>query len=100
MSMPALVRFQGGPLAGQANVGEDADYDPVRGNSAIMAEMAYQDYTAHPPAPGTAWWVMCRVHDGRLAGPHFYKIVSGEAKSGKLELTCEYGGQHYPDDPK
>jgi hypothetical protein len=96
--MSTVVKFKGGPLTGQAQVGDEGDYDPVRGSGAIMAEMAYQDYTAHPPAPGTAWWVLCRVHDGRLAGPHFYKIVGSEKKADKLELTCEYGGREYPQD--
>jgi len=96
MSTPTIVRFKGGPLSGQAEASDEHDYDPVRGSGAIMADMAYRDYSAHPPAPGTAWWVMCRVHDGRLAGPHFYKIVAGETKAGRLELLCEYGGTEYP----
>jgi hypothetical protein len=100
MSAPTLVKFRGGPLAGQAEVSDGKDYDPVRGSGAIMAEMAYRDYTAHPPAPGTTWWVLCRIYEGRMAGPHFYKIVAGERKADKLELTCEYGGREYPADQK
>jgi len=94
--MATLVRFVGGPFAGQAEAISDSNADPLRGSGALMAEMAYRDYTAHPPAPGAPRWILCRVHDGRAAGPHFYKIVSDETKSGRLELTCEYGGTKYP----
>jgi hypothetical protein len=92
--MATLVKFVGGPFAGKA----EGDSDPVRGSGAVMAEMAYRDYLAHPPATGAAKWVFCRVHDGRHEGPHFYKIVSGETKAGRLELVCEYGGTEYPAD--
>jgi len=92
--MATLVKFVGGPFAGQT----EGDSDEVRGSGAVMAEMAYRDYTAHPPAPGAAWWVLCRVHSGKAAGPHFYKIVSGETKAGRLEIVCEYGGTEYPAD--
>jgi hypothetical protein len=92
--MATLVRFDGGPFHGLA----EGDSDPVRGSAAVMAEMAYRDYTDHPPSPDAARWVLCRVHTGRAAGPHFYKIVSGQTKSGKLELVCQYGGTHYPAD--
>lgn len=96
MTASTIVKFKGGPLAGQAEANDENDYDPVRGSGAIMAEMAYHDYSAHPPAPGTAWWVMCKVHEGRQAGSHFYKIVSGETRGDRLELLCEYGGTQYP----
>jgi len=92
--MAARVKFVGGPFAGLA----EGDSDEIRGSGAVMAEMAYRDYTAHPPTAGAAWWVLCRVHAGKAQGPHFYKIVSGEEKSGKLDLVCEYGGTHYPAD--
>ena len=91
--MATLVCFKGGPFAGQA----EGDTDPVRGTGAVMAEMAYRDYSANPPPAGTPWWVLCRIHSGRGEGPHFYKIVSHEEKAGRLELTCEYGGTTYPD---
>ena len=94
--MATLVRFVGGPFSGQAEASQSIDADPLRASGALMAEMAYHDYSAHPPAPGAAQWVFCRVHSGKTAGPHFYKIVSGQMKAGKLELTCEYGGTHYP----
>ena len=94
--MATLVRFVGGPFAGQAEANSGSDADPLRGSGALMAEMAYRDYSAHPPAPGAARWILCRVHSGRAAGPHFYKIVSDEAKAGRLELICEYGGTQYP----
>jgi hypothetical protein len=90
--MSTRVKFVGGPFAGLA----ESDADPVRGSGAVMAEMAYRDYSAHPPAASAAWWVLCRVHSGKAAGPHFYKITSGEDKRGRLELTCEYGGTEYP----
>jgi hypothetical protein len=61
-----------------------------------MAEMAYHDYAAHPPVANSPKWVLCRVHSGKAAGPHFYKIVSGQTNGGNLELTCEYGGTQYP----
>jgi hypothetical protein len=94
--MATLVRFIGGPFAGQAEASTAIDADPIRATGAVMAEMAYRDYTAHPPAAGASKWVLCRVHSGKAAGPHFYKIVSGQTNGGKLELTCEYGGTHYP----
>jgi hypothetical protein len=94
--MATIVRFVGGPFAGQAAASSGSDADPLRGSGAVMAEMAYRDYAAHPPAPGAARWVLCRVHSGRSAGPHFYKIVSDDMKAGGLELTCEYGGMQYP----
>ena len=90
--MTTKVHFSGGPFAGQA----DGDSDPVRGSGVVMAEMAYRDYVAHPPAAGSPLWVFCRVHSGKAAGPHFYKIISGQTKGGRLELTCEYGGTQYP----
>ena len=96
--MATLVRFVGGPFAGQAEASSGSDADPVRGSGALMAEMAYRDYSAHPPATGAARWLLCKVHSGRAAGPHFYKIVSDETKTGRLELTCEYGGTAYPAD--
>jgi hypothetical protein len=89
-----LVKFIGGPFAGQA----EGDSDPLRGSGAAMAEMAFHDYSAHPPAAGVSKWVLCRVHTGRTPGPHFYKIVSGETRAGRLELVCEYGGTQYPVD--
>src|SRR5437868_10469207 len=94
--MPTLVRFVGGPFAGQAEARQGSDADPVRGSGAIMAELAYRDYSAHSPAAGTSRWLFCRVHSGRTAGPHFYKIVSGKTDTGRLELVCEYGGTEYP----
>lgn len=94
--MATLVRFVGGPFAGQTEASSVSDADPLRGSGALMAEMAYRDYSAHPPAPGAARWILCRVHSGRAAGSHFYKIVSDETKAGRLELTCEYGGTQYP----
>ena len=96
--MATLVRFVGGPFAGQAEASSGSDADPVRGSGALMAEMAYRDYSAHPPAPGAVRWMLCRVHSGRASGPHFYKIISGETKAGRLEVTCEYGGMEYPAD--
>jgi hypothetical protein len=90
--MATRVKFVGGPFAGQA----ENDSDPIRGSGAVMAEMAYHDYLAHPPAPGSPLWVLCRVHSGKAAGSHFYKIISGSESGGHLELTCEYGGTHYP----
>src|SRR5688572_29396226 len=93
-TMTTRVKFVGGPFAGLA----ESDADPVRGSGAVMAEMAYRDYSAHPPAAETAWWVLCRVHSGKAAGLHFYKITSGVDKGGGLELTCEYGGMEYPVD--
>ena len=96
--MATLVRFVGGPFAGQAEASTAIDADPVRATGAVMAEMAYHDYAAHPPAAGAAKWVLCRIHSGKSAGPHFYKIVSGQMKADKLELTCEYGGTQYPAD--
>ena len=96
--MATVVRFIGGPFAGQAEARQGSDADPVRGSGALMAEMAYHDYTAHPPAPESPKWVLCRVHSGRIAGPHFYKIISGEKKADRLELVCEYGGTEYPAD--
>lgn len=92
--MAALVKFVGGPFAGQS----EGDSDPLRGSGAVMAEMAYRDYGDRPPSPSDRWWVMCRVHSGRATGPHFYKIVAGEQKAGRLELVCEYGGTEYPPD--
>ena len=94
--MATLVRFVGGPFAGQAEASQSIDADPVRASGAIMAEMAYRDYDAHPPVPGSPKWVLCRVHSGKSAGPHFYKITAGQQKGEKLELTCEYGGTQYP----
>jgi hypothetical protein len=90
--MSTVVNFSGGPFAGQA----EGDSDPVRGSGVVMAEMAYRDYTAHPPVAGSPMWVFCRVHSGKSAGSHFYKITSGQTKAGRLELTCEYGGTQYP----
>ena len=92
MSAPTIVKFVGGPFAGKV----EGDADPERGSGVVMAEMAYRDYTAHPPAPDAAKWVYCCVHSGRHEGPHFYKIVSSETKAGRLELVCEYGGTAYP----
>lgn len=100
MNTGAIVKFKGGPLAGQAEATDGANYDPLRSGGAMMAEMAYQDYKAHPPAPGTPLWVMCRVHEGRQAGPHFYKIVWGDDQGGTLKLVCEYGGTKYPMEAK
>ncbi|HEY2413017.1 MAG TPA: hypothetical protein VGI40_12280 [Pirellulaceae bacterium] len=94
--MATLVRFIGGPFAGQAEASTAIDADPLRATGAVMAEMAYHDYAAHPPAAGAPKWVLCRVHSGKAAGPHFYKIVSGQMNGSKLELTCEYGGTQYP----
>jgi hypothetical protein len=94
--MATMVTFVGGPFAGQAEASSGSEADPLRGSGALMAEMAFRDYVAHPPAPGAAKWMLCRVHSGRGAGSHFYKIVSDETKSGRLELTCEYGGTQYP----
>ena len=96
--MATLVRFIGGPFAGQAEASSASNADPLRGSGALMAEMAYHDYLAHPPAPGAARWMFCRVYEGKTAGPHFYKIVSGETKAGRLELVCEYGGKQCPAD--
>jgi hypothetical protein len=94
--MKTLVVFNGGPFHGQA----DGDSDELRGSGVVMIEMAYRDYAAHPPAPGAPRWVLCRVHNGRAAGPHFYKIVSDETKAGRLELSCDYGGTEYPAETK
>ena len=69
---------------------------PLRAGGAMMAEMAFHDYDAHPPAADAEKWVLCRVHSGKSAGSHFYKIVAGQMSSGRLELTCEYGGMQYP----
>jgi hypothetical protein len=94
--MPTLVQFIGGPFAGQAEVRDDSQADPLRGSGALMAEMAYRDYSAHPPAAGAAQWMLCRVHSGKAAGSHFYQIISGSLKAGRLELVCQYGGREYP----
>ena len=94
--MATVVRFVGGPFAGVAEVSQGNAADPVRGSGAIMAEMAHHDYTAHPPKAGDARWVLCRIHSGRSAGPHFYQIVSDQTKADRLELVCEYGGSQYP----
>jgi hypothetical protein len=94
--MTTLVQFVGGPFAGQAEASNSINADPLRASGAMMAEMAYHDYTAHPPGPGSPQWVLCRVHSGKNAGPHFYKITSGQTKGDKLLLTCEYGGTQYP----
>ena len=90
--MPARVKFIGGPFAGLA----ESDADPLRGSGAMMAEMAYRDYLAHPPSPGSPRWVLCRVHTGKSSGAHFYNITSAAEANGRLELTCEYGGTQYP----
>ena len=45
--MATVVRFVGGPFAGQAER-QTIDSDPLRAGGAIMAEMANQDYAAHP----------------------------------------------------
>jgi len=94
--MATLVRFIGGPFAGQAEASHSAKADPLRAGGAMMAEMAFHDYDAHPPAADAEKWVLCRVHSGKSAGSHFYKIVAGQMSSGRLELTCEYGGMQYP----
>src|SRR4051812_26773707 len=68
--MATLVRFVGGPFAGQAVASTAIDADPIRATGAVMAEMAYHDSSSHPPAAGSQKWVLCRVHSGKAAGPH------------------------------